>query len=249
MTDTAIVVGAGSGFGRETARTVSEQGWRVVAVARTAGALDSLVEEQRGSGGEIVPVVGDGRDVKLAARLIAEHDPAAVLVGGGVPPHMAPLEEQTWETLSLHWDADVRLAFTWLRSILDAPPPSLRRVVVLSSGAALNGSPGSGGYAGAKSTVRWLTTASAVSSASARGLPLTFTCVLPQLTHDTPLGRVGVGGYAELGGGSADAALAAPVPYTAADAGRAIAPLLTSAEHDEHATYVLGPQGLVAPPS
>ncbi len=249
MDTTAIVVGASSGFGRETARAVSDHGWAVVALARSADGLDSLAAGRRDGGGEIVPVVGDGRDAELAAKLLAEHDPTAVLVGGGVAPHMAPLEEQTWETLSRHWESDVAIAFTWLRAVLTTPPPSLRRVVVLSSGAALNGSPGSGGYAGAKSTVRWLTSASAVASATARGLPVSFTCVLPQLTHDTPLGRVGVGGYAELGGGSAAAALEAPVPYTAVDAGRAIAPLLTSDEHDRHATYVLGPQGLVEPPS
>jgi NAD(P)-dependent dehydrogenase (short-subunit alcohol dehydrogenase family) len=238
---TAIVVGASSGFGRETALALSADGWRVAAIARSEDGLRTLVDE---AVGEIIPIVGDARDDDLARAALVAHDPTAVVIGGGVPPHMAPLHEQTWDTLSMHWESDVAIAFNWLSNTLRHTPPSLDRVVVISSGAALSGSPGSGGYAGAKAATRWLTTASASQSAQMQGLPITFTAVMPQLTHDTAVGRAGVGGYAEMGGGSSAEALDAPVNYTAADGGRAIAGLVNTATSGKSSTHILGPGGL-----
>ncbi len=237
----AIVVGASSGFGRETALALSAQGWRVVGVARSADGLETLADEAQG---DVSTVIGDARDESLAQRVLEEHDPTALVIGGGVPPHMAPLHEQTWQSISMHWESDVAIVFAWLSSALKNPTPSLDRVVVISSGAALTGSPGSGGYAGAKAATRWLTTASASQSAQMQGLDITFSAVMPQLTHDTAVGRAGISGYAAMGGGSAEDALAAPVPYTAADAGRHIAELVESATSGQSSTHVLGSNGL-----
>jgi hypothetical protein len=61
-----------------------------------------------------------------------------------------------WETFSTPWDVDVRIAFTWVRELLVLPLDPGSRVIVTSSGAALRGSPLSGGYFGAKSAVRFL---------------------------------------------------------------------------------------------
>lgn len=238
---TVIVVGASTGFGRETALALSAGGWRIVAIARSAEGLETLADE---ADGEVIPIVGDARDDSLTKSALSDHDPTAIVVGGGVAPNMAPLHEHTWETLSMHWDSDVAIAFTWLNNLLRFPPPSLDRVVVISSGAALSGSPGSGGYAGAKATTRWLTTASAAQSAQMLGLPMTFTAVMPQLTHDTAVGRAGVSGYAAMSGGSPDDALDGPVPYTAADAGGEIARLVTATPSGHSSTHLLGPNGL-----
>lgn len=62
---------------------------------------------------------------------------------------MRPLQQQTWETFSVNWQTDVKIAFHWLREALLKPLRPGGRVVVVSSGAALNpnGSPLSGGYA------------------------------------------------------------------------------------------------------
>jgi NAD(P)-dependent dehydrogenase (short-subunit alcohol dehydrogenase family) len=72
-------------------------------------------------------------------------------------------------------------------------------VVVLSSGAALAGSPLSGGYAGAKATQRFIT-AYARDEAERAGLGITFTAVLPRLTPMTDLGRPAVRAYAARSG-------------------------------------------------
>ncbi len=69
---------------------------------------------------------------------------------------MAPVHEQTWESFGRAWEVDVRQAFTSIRTALTTPLAPGSLVVAMSSGAALAGSPLSGGYAGAKATVRFL---------------------------------------------------------------------------------------------
>jgi NAD(P)-dependent dehydrogenase (short-subunit alcohol dehydrogenase family) len=114
----------------------------------------------------------------------------------GASPHMRPLQQQTWETFSVNWHTDVRIAFHWLREALLKPLGPGSRVVVFSSGAALAGSPLSGGYAGAKAAQRFIT--GYAQDESMRGsLGITFTAVLPQLTPLTDLGRPAVKAYAD----------------------------------------------------
>src|SRR6185503_17103044 len=108
-----------------------------------------------------------------------------------------PLQHQTWETFSVNWHTDVKIAFNWLREALLKPLPPGSRVVVFSSGAAVSpgGSPLSGGYAGAKATQR-LMTGYAQEEALRAGLDITFTSVLPQFAPQTDLGRSAVQAYA-----------------------------------------------------
>lgn len=238
MQNSVIVIGASRGFGATTVQALRADGLEVIAVARTLHDLATLRDQ---TGATIV--VGDGRDPELARRLLAEHQPVAVVIGGGVAPHMAPIEEQTFDTLSLHWNHDVAIAFTWLQASLANPSATLRDVIVISSGAGLFGSPGSGGYAGAKATTRFLAGA-ASDSARRLGQTTRFTTVNPKLTHATDVGRVAVDGYARINGNDGDAAVSEPPPYTAGHAGRTIAALVTHppAEPAEH--YLLTENGL-----
>ena len=72
-------------------------------------------------------------------------------------------------------------------------------MIVISSGAALAGSPVSGGYAGAKATQRFLA-AYAQEESDRRGLGLTFSAVLPRITPETNVGAVATRAYAERQG-------------------------------------------------
>jgi NAD(P)-dependent dehydrogenase (short-subunit alcohol dehydrogenase family) len=90
-------------------------------------------------------------------------------------------------------------AFHWLREALLKPLSSGSRVIVFSSGAAVNGSPLSGGYAGAKATQRFIT-AYAQDEAERAGLDITFTALLPRITPLTDLGRPAVEAYAARAG-------------------------------------------------
>ena len=65
----------------------------------------------------------------------------------------------------------------------------------MSSGAALAGSPLSGGYAGAKAAIRFLTSYAAAESGR-DGLGIRFVSVLPQITSATALGATFAAAYA-----------------------------------------------------
>jgi NAD(P)-dependent dehydrogenase (short-subunit alcohol dehydrogenase family) len=194
-----LVVGASRGLGRGIAVAFAEAGSRVVAVARTGPALAELAATHPG----IAIEVADATDEATARRLIHEHPPAILILVAGATPVMRALQQQTWETFSVNWNADVKFAFTWLREALTKPMAPGSRVVVVSSGAALNGSPLSGGYAGAKATQKFI--AQYAQSESARaGLGITVTTVMPRMTPFGEVGRQGVRAYAKHSGQSED---------------------------------------------
>jgi NAD(P)-dependent dehydrogenase (short-subunit alcohol dehydrogenase family) len=187
---TTIVVGASRGLGRGIATALAAAGAPVVAVARSAAALQTLPGALA-----IQTEVGDASDPGVAGRLLDSYEPDVVVLVAGATPLMRPLHHQTWETFSINWHTDVRIAFHWLREALLKPLRPGSRVVVVSSGAALAGSPLSGGYAGAKATQRFITGYAQEEARRAR-LDITFTAVLPRITPLTDLGRPAVRAYA-----------------------------------------------------
>src|SRR2546429_7889903 len=192
---TTIVVGASRGLGRGVATAFAEAGAPVVAVSRTATAFPEP------AAGTITLEAADAGDPTVPADLIDRYDPGVVILVAGATPHMRPLQHHTWETFSVNWQTDVRIAFHWLREVLLTPLRPGSRVVVVSSGAALAGSPLSGGYAGAKATQRFIT-GYAQDEAKRAGLGITFTAVLPRITPLTGLGRPAVRAYAARNGQS-----------------------------------------------
>jgi NAD(P)-dependent dehydrogenase (short-subunit alcohol dehydrogenase family) len=194
---TTLVVGASRGLGRGIARALAHAGRPVVAVSRTAPAAD---DQPTGDAGIRVEVA-DATDAATAVRLLDRYQPQSLILVAGANPVMRPLQEQTWETFSVNWHSDVRIAFHWLRAALLQPLRPGSRVVVVSSGAALAGSPLSGGYAGAKATQR-LMTAYAQDEARRADLDITFTAVLPRITPLTDLGRLAIRAYAARSGQS-----------------------------------------------
>jgi NAD(P)-dependent dehydrogenase (short-subunit alcohol dehydrogenase family) len=191
---TTIVVGASRGLGHGIATALAQAGSKVIAVSRTAPAT-----AHTSSAGSIHTELADAGDPTVPGRLLDRYEPEIVIVAAGAAPLMRPLQHQTWETFSVNWQTDVRIAFHWLREALLQPLAPGSRVVVLSSGAALMGSPLSGGYAGAKATQRFIT-AYAQEEAQRAGLGITFTAVLPRITPFTDLGRPAVRAYAARSG-------------------------------------------------
>ena len=194
---TTIVVGASRGLGRAIATALADAGAPVVAVSRTAAEFPELANDAR----NIQPEIADARDARVAGSLLDRYEPEAIVLVAGATPHMRPLQHQTWETFSVNWETDVRIAFHWLREALLTPLRPGSRVVVVSSGAALNknGSPLSGGYAGAKATQRFIT-AYAQDESNRAGLGITFTTVLPQFAPLTGVGKPAVAAYAAQAG-------------------------------------------------
>jgi NAD(P)-dependent dehydrogenase (short-subunit alcohol dehydrogenase family) len=236
---TTIVVGASRGLGRGIATALADAGAPVIAVSRTT--------VETGSGPQAITwEVADAGGPTVAGSLLDRHQPRAVVLVAGATPLMRPLQQQTWESLSVNWHTDVRITFQWIREALLTPMPPGSRVVVISSGAALQGSPLSGGYAGAKATQRFLT-AYAQDESRRAGLGITFTSVLPRLTPLTELGQPAVRAYAARNGQSEQEYLESfGEPLTPEIAGAALVELVR-AEPDALAPgYLLTGDGLKA---
>jgi hypothetical protein len=117
-------------------------------------------------------------------------------------------------------------------------------VVTVSSGAALAGSPLSGGYAGAKATQRFIN-AYARDEAERAGLGITFTAVLPRITPVTDLGGPAVRAYAARSGRSEEEYVKQfGEPLTPAVAGAALVGLVRADPATVAAGYLLTGAGL-----
>jgi NAD(P)-dependent dehydrogenase (short-subunit alcohol dehydrogenase family) len=199
---TAIVVGASSGVGRATAKALVSEGVTVVAVARGADGLAS-VRAELGKG--VRPVRADAADPATADRLLRDHRPDYIVLAGGVVPETAPVDALSWESFSAPWNADVQLAFHFMKAAVTLPLAIGSCVVVVSSGAAINGSSLSGGYAGAK-RMQWLLAGYMQQIANTRQLGLRFLAVVPkQLIEGTEIGAKASAAYgASLGISSAE---------------------------------------------
>jgi NAD(P)-dependent dehydrogenase (short-subunit alcohol dehydrogenase family) len=238
-TPTAVVTGAGRGFGRAIAAALVDAGTRVVGIARTGDDLRA-VRDDLGPG--FTAVVGDATDESLARDLLHEHRPDLLVLNAGALPPMAPVHEHTWESFSRNWHADTRHAFEWIRAALREPLAPGSLVVTMSSGAALHGSPLSGGYAGAKAAVRDLSRYAGGESERA-GLGIGFVALMPGMSPAGGVGATGVAGYAARQGVDPDALVATMAPIlTAEQVGEAVLKLV--ADPDPAPEYQLGAAGV-----
>jgi Enoyl-(Acyl carrier protein) reductase len=164
----------------------------------------------------------------------------------GAEPVLGALQEQTWEAFNTNWNVDAKSAFVWLRHALRLPVKPGTHFVVVSSGAAIQGSPVSGGYAPAK-RAQWFLTSYAATESTRAGLALRFHCVLPNLNPSTELGRAGIRAYAERAGVTPEAfAKRFDPPLTPEVMGRKVVELLEAPEKFEKLAYRVGGDGLRA---
>jgi NAD(P)-dependent dehydrogenase (short-subunit alcohol dehydrogenase family) len=241
---TAIVTGASRGFGRGIAAALTKAGARVVGVARDTGALGEVREQL---GDAFTAVTADAADPVVAGQLIDAYQPRTLVLNAGAVPLARPVHQHTWQTFSRNWQVDVQHAFNWTREALLRPLDPGSTVIAVSSGAALRGSPVSGGYAGAKATIRFLTGYAAEESGRA-GLGIRFISVLPGLSPATRLGQGGVAGYAARQGVDVATFVQNLGPaLTPGQAGEAILGLIIDPGHDR-GSYLLGAAGLSPAP-
>src|ERR671931_38787 len=178
----ALVIGAGGGAARAPAEPLPAGGAHVVAAGRER----------------------DATDPAQVASLLAEADPDLVVVAAGARPLMAAIEEQSWESFSTPWNVDVRIAFEVGRAALARPLRPGSTVVIVSSGAGLDGSPMSGGYAGAKRTQMFLA-GYLQRAADARALGIRFVALAPmQFLVGTAIGQAAADAYGAEAGQSGE---------------------------------------------
>ena len=241
---TALVTGASRGFGRAIAVALGAAGANVVGVARDPAPLEDLRAEL---GGSFTPVAADAADPVVAGKLIDAYRPGLLVLNAGAAPLSRPIQRQTWQTFSRNWEVNVQHVFHWTREALLAPLEPGSLVVALSSGAAVRGSPLSGGYAGAKATIRFIASYAAAES-ERDGLDIRFVSLLPQLTPVTGLGAAAVAAYAARDGIEVSAFLdRAGQALTTDQAGQAVADL-AAGRVKGHGAYLLTAGGLSPAP-
>jgi NAD(P)-dependent dehydrogenase (short-subunit alcohol dehydrogenase family) len=187
---TAVVTGGSRGLGLGIVEALVDRGVKVTVVARAASDLESVASRLG-----VATIAADVTDRAEAGRILSALKPTILALNAGAPPKMASLEEQTWDTFSNTWETDVKAGLYWLQAALATPLPQKSRVLVGSSGAAVSGSPMSGGYAGAKRML-WLMANYANSLSSEKKLGIRFQTVVPrQMIGGTGVGNAAAAAY------------------------------------------------------
>jgi NAD(P)-dependent dehydrogenase (short-subunit alcohol dehydrogenase family) len=236
---TAIVVGGSRGLGRGAVEALAARVGRVAVVGRDAKALSALASEVNA-----IAVVGDATDERLAEKLLREHAPDLVVVCAGAAPVLGAFHELTWDEFQTNWHVDAKLAFVWARQAVRQPMKRGSHLVIVSSGAAIQGSPVGGGYAAAK-RAEWFLASYAATEIERAGLGITVHCVLPNLNPSTELGRAAIDAYAKRAGVSNEELAKRFHPLLTPEIfGRAIADLASSPSSWKDLAYRLGGSGL-----
>jgi NAD(P)-dependent dehydrogenase (short-subunit alcohol dehydrogenase family) len=98
----------------------------------------------------VATICADVTDETAAHRILAELRPDILALNAGALPPMGGLHQLSWAEFTAPWEHDVKAGLFWLHAALNQPLKPGSRGLVVSSGAAENGSPMSGGYGGAK---------------------------------------------------------------------------------------------------
>jgi NAD(P)-dependent dehydrogenase (short-subunit alcohol dehydrogenase family) len=190
-----VVTGGSRGLGLGLVEALVAQGARVTVVARDAGALEA-VRARLG----VATVSADVTDEAAAHRILAEVRPDILVLNAGTPPRMGRLDQLSWADFSAAWETDVKAGLYWLQAALRLPLAPGARVLVGSSGAARNGSPLSGGYAGAKRML-WFMAKYANGISEQQKLGIRFQAIVPmQMIGGTGVGDAGAAAYARAMG-------------------------------------------------
>jgi NAD(P)-dependent dehydrogenase (short-subunit alcohol dehydrogenase family) len=235
-----VVIGGSRGVGRQVVVAAQRKGARVLAVARQEEPLRQLAREVPGV--EILPLDATGEGVP--ARVFEVMKPDILVVSAGAFPPAAALHQLSWQDFARNWDTDVRIAFHFCKAALVAPLSAGSSVLLISSGAALAGSPNSGGYAGAKRTQIFLANY-AQKESDRLGLGLRFSALAPRMMPDSELGRHAVAGYSRyLGISPADFVRSMESPPTPADVATAVIEVVMNPEHSKGKVFVVSGKGL-----
>lgn len=239
----AVVTGGSRGLGRGIVRALVGEGAQVWAMARRPGPLAELAAELPG----VQTRSADATDATAVAAVVREARPDIIVINAGASPHMAPAHEQSWEQFSRAWESDVKSTLLFAREAMALPLAPGSTVVIMSSGAALNGSPLSGGYAGAK-RMQWLLAGYLQQEARQLGRGIRFVAVLPkQLVGDTELGAAAAENYGQRAGVSAATILERfGAPLSSDAVGRQVVALLTEPGYADRLAFTLSGAGIEA---
>jgi NAD(P)-dependent dehydrogenase (short-subunit alcohol dehydrogenase family) len=236
----ALVTGGSRGLGLGLVEVLVAHGAKVTVVARDADALQS-VRARLG----VATISADVTDETAAHRILAEVRPDILALNAGTPPRMGRLDQLSWADFTATWETDVKAALYWLQAALNLPLKTGSRVLVGSSGAAVTGSPLSGGYAGAKRML-WFMAKYANGVSGQKNLGIRFQAIVPQqMVGDTGTGDAGAKAYARAEGVKREEFLArfgAPMPPR--DFGEKVVAVLDDPKYAEGFAFGLRSSGV-----
>lgn len=193
------VIGASRGIGRAVARGALNEGAEVLAIARSRDGLSQL----KASLPKVDVLALDATSEEAPGALFDAMTPDVIVLSLGAVPPTRPVQDLSWPDFSVNWNADVKASFHFCRAALRKPLQDGAKIILISSGAAVGGSPISGGYAGAKRMQLFLA-AYCQREADRLGLDLVFYGLAPaRIMPETELGMAAAEGYARYLGMSA----------------------------------------------
>ena len=168
----AVITGAASGIGAETARLFGREGATVTLADINGDGAKAVADEIRSSGGEaerVVVDVGDSAAFEaLLERVAAEQGSLDVLVNCAFRMVAGPLESLTTEDWHRCLDVTLHGTFFGVRAALRLMRAQRRGAIVnFSSLAGQGGQVSLGGYGAAKAALENLTRTAAVEGAAA----------------------------------------------------------------------------------
>jgi len=239
----ALVSGGSRGFGQGIVRALAAEGAAVWALGRDAAQLDRLKREVQG----LQTLVADVSEPQTAPQTLRATRPDMLVLNAGATPTMAPLHQQSWEQFARTWQTDVHMTFAFGKEALLLPLAPGSVVVIVSSGAAIGGSPLSGGYAGAK-RMQWLLAQYLQQESNSLNRGIRFVALLPrQISGATEMGHTAAAAYAAQQGISEQAFLArSGPPLTPEHVGRAVVELLTEQAYRNTSAFGISSQELAS---
>lgn len=240
-----VIIGGSRGVGRRIAEAAAAGGARVLAVARKEASLRQLAREV--SGVEVMSL--DATDEEAPSKVFDVLQPDILVVCAGAFPPAAPIHKQNWREFSVNWENDVKIAFHFCKAALTRPLPAGASIILISSGAALAGSPNTGGYAGAKRAQIFIGNYSQKES-DRLGFGLRFLALAPRMMPDTELGKQAVAGYSRyLGISETDFIQSLDSPPTPFDVATAVIQLVTNPERAQVNVFIVSGKGFEAVPA
>lgn len=152
---TALITGASSGIGRETALALARRGTSVVLAARRKDRIDALAEEIRESGGKALAIQTDVSRVEEVDRLfeiaLQQYQRLDWLINNAGAGLFASIEETTPEQMERIWRTNFMGTFYCIRNAI----PVMKKqgqghILTISSMAGMRGTPMNGAYCATK---------------------------------------------------------------------------------------------------
>jgi NAD(P)-dependent dehydrogenase (short-subunit alcohol dehydrogenase family) len=238
-----VVIGGSKGLGRAIVGATHAQGAQVLAVAREEEPLEQLTSEFPGV--HILRL--DATNERAPEQAFAALSPDILVVCAGAIPHAAPLGEQSWEQFSRNWNNDVKMSLLFSQAALNTPLPPGTIIILISSGAAIGGSPLSGGYSGSKRTQMFLAQY-AQKESDRLNLRLRFFALAPGgIMPETDLGKTAVEAYAaSLGISPTDFIKRTPSPQSTEEVANAVVAFASTPSSGEGNVFMISGKGIEA---